>query len=247
MGDENFENEVLRELNRSQTGISTQIARISGNVSDALTAIAAKGVTVPQGANSDDLADLIGSIQTGGGTPSATQHTILFEFEDTTSTSITAYYDSTFISDAIRATTPTTYNNKTVTLAQLDGTTWYEPADIPLSIQLIDYNAVLTGYAIDSDGNIITSDAWNCVTDYTPIDPTMTFSFKCRQYATIGFYDKNKNPVSIAEADEIKESAEDYVAFGYLTPSIIPLRAAYVVLCGNTYGVEDTLSLIRTA
>lgn len=67
MGDENFENEVLRELNRSQTGISTQIARISGNVSDALTAIAAKGVTVPSGSNSDDLATLIAAIETGGG------------------------------------------------------------------------------------------------------------------------------------------------------------------------------------
>ena len=61
----------------------------------------------------------------GGGTPSATQHTILFEFEDTTTTSITAYYDSTFISDAIRATTPTSYGGKTVQEASLDGVAWY--------------------------------------------------------------------------------------------------------------------------
>lgn len=61
----------------------------------------------------------------GGGTPSATQHTILFEFEDTTSTSITAYYDSTFISDAITATTPTEYGGKTVDSASLDGVAWY--------------------------------------------------------------------------------------------------------------------------
>ena len=47
--------------------ISSEITRISGNVSDALTAIGAKGVTVPTGSNSDDLATLIGSIQTGGG------------------------------------------------------------------------------------------------------------------------------------------------------------------------------------
>ena len=39
--------------------ISSEITRISGNVSDALTSIAAKGVTVPSGSNSDDLADLI--------------------------------------------------------------------------------------------------------------------------------------------------------------------------------------------
>lgn len=60
-----------------------------------------------------------------GGTPSATQHTILFEFEDETSTSITAYYDSTFISDAITATTPTEYGGKTVDSASLDGVAWY--------------------------------------------------------------------------------------------------------------------------
>lgn len=161
--------------------ISSEITRISGNVSDALTAIAQKGVTVPSGSNSDDLADLISQISgggtgaisvvdtpdshggtvrtitaldisdstletadqlaqgitgynklgvkltgTGGGTPSATQHTIYFEFSDSTDTTITAYYDSTFISDAIMATTPTTYGQKTVTLAQLDGVTWYE-------------------------------------------------------------------------------------------------------------------------
>lgn len=46
--------------------IQSEITRISGNVSDALTAISSKGVTVPQGSNSDDLATLIGSIQTGG-------------------------------------------------------------------------------------------------------------------------------------------------------------------------------------
>lgn len=46
--------------------IQSEITRIAGNVSDALTAIAAKGVTVPSGSNSDDLADLIAQI-TGGG------------------------------------------------------------------------------------------------------------------------------------------------------------------------------------
>lgn len=182
----------------------------------------------------------------GGSTPSATKHTIHFDFSDETDTDIDVYYDDALLTTMIQEYTPITYGSKTVTLAQLDGVTWYEPTSIPLNTQLIDFNAVLTGYNIDSDGSIITSDAWNCITDYTPIDPTMTFSFKCSQYATIGFYNKNKNPVGVAEANKIKESAEDYIAFGYLTPSIIPSRAAYVVLCGNAYGVEDTLSLIRT-
>lgn len=64
-------------------------------------------------------------VQTGGGTPSATAHTIYFEFEDETSSTITAYYDSTFISDAIRATVPTSYDSKTVQQASLDGVAWY--------------------------------------------------------------------------------------------------------------------------
>ena len=46
--------------------ISSEITRLSGNVSDALTAIANKGVTVPSGSNSDDLATLIAQITTGG-------------------------------------------------------------------------------------------------------------------------------------------------------------------------------------
>lgn len=47
--------------------IQSEITRISGNVADALTAVAAKGVTVPTGSNSDDLADLISAIPTGSG------------------------------------------------------------------------------------------------------------------------------------------------------------------------------------
>ena len=282
--------------------ISSEITRISGNVSDALTAIANKGVTVPSGANSDDLATLIAQISgggtpaisvvdtadshggtvrtitaldisdstletadqlangvtgynklgvkltgTGGGGPSATQHTIYFEFSDNTNTTINAWYDSTFISDAITATTPTTYGQKTVTLAQLDGVTWYAPSPIPLNTQLIDFNDVLTGYGIDDDGSIVSSDAWNCVTDYTPINSTMTFSFKCRQYSAIGFYDNSKTAIRTVSADDIKESAVDYIASGHLTSAIIPSNAVYVVLCGNSYDIENTLSLIRTA
>lgn len=47
--------------------IASEISRISQNVSDALTAIANKGVTVPSGSNSDDLATLIAQISGGSG------------------------------------------------------------------------------------------------------------------------------------------------------------------------------------
>lgn len=46
--------------------IATEKARIKGNVAAALSAIAEKGVTVPDGSNSDALAGLIASIQAGG-------------------------------------------------------------------------------------------------------------------------------------------------------------------------------------
>lgn len=45
--------------------ISSEITRISDNVSGALDAIESKGVTIPTGANSDDLPSLISSIKTG--------------------------------------------------------------------------------------------------------------------------------------------------------------------------------------
>ena len=47
--------------------ISSEITRISGNVSDAFDAIEAKGVTVPSGSTSDDLSTLIAQIPTGSG------------------------------------------------------------------------------------------------------------------------------------------------------------------------------------
>lgn len=47
--------------------VQTQIDRIYGNVSAALSAIAEKGVTVPDGSNSDALRELILSIEAGGG------------------------------------------------------------------------------------------------------------------------------------------------------------------------------------
>ena len=59
--------------------IQSEIDRISQNVADALDAVEAKGVTVPSGAKSDDLAALISAISSGG--------TLPFGQVDSTSTS----------------------------------------------------------------------------------------------------------------------------------------------------------------
>ena len=69
--------------------IQSEIARISGNVADALAAIAAKGVTVPQGSNSDDLATLIAAIGLGGGGDEPSGPTYETYFDD--SITIDAY------------------------------------------------------------------------------------------------------------------------------------------------------------
>lgn len=63
----------------------------------------------------------------GSGGSSATQHSIYFEFLDSTNVTIPIYYDDSSISSIITTSKPSTYNNKQVTLAQLDGTTWYSP------------------------------------------------------------------------------------------------------------------------
>ena len=47
-------------------GIATDLSRVKSNITAALAAIAEKGVTVPDGSNSDTLAELIASIQAGG-------------------------------------------------------------------------------------------------------------------------------------------------------------------------------------
>ena len=184
-----------------------------------------------------------------GGTPSQTQHTILFEFEDTTSASITAYWDGSFISDAITATTPTTYGGKTVALAQLDGVTWYEVSSgIPLNTELVDYNAVRAGYVVGNSGAIEAGESWECVTDYIPIDPSMTFTFKMLDWYDFGLYDANKNVVQVYGSHDIADSTENTIATGTLDSSRIPSTAKYVVLVGNPYNLSsNTLSLIRTA
>ena len=184
-----------------------------------------------------------------GGTPSQTQHTILFEFEDTTSASITAYWDGSFISDAITATTPTTYGGKTVALAQLDGVTWYEVSSgIPLNTELVDYNAVRAGYVVGNSGAIEAGESWECVTDYILIDQSMTFTFKMLDWYDFGLYDANKNVVQVYGSHDIADSTENTIATGTLDSSRIPSTAKYVVLVGNPYNLSsNTLSLIRTA
>lgn len=225
--------------------ISSEISRISGNVSAALTAIGNKGVTVPQGSNSDDLANLIGSIQTGGG---GTAHTIYFEFSDSTTETITGYWDSAFISSAITATTPSTYGGKTVTLAQLDGVTWYEPTAIPIGVQLIDFSKVKEDYVIYPDGSE-SAEQWYACSDYTPIASGMTFSYRGCRWFYAAYYDSAKTFISSFYIDNDKTSVSQdnsNVGIGELSTGI-PANAAYIRISSVGNPDDSMLSLIRTA
>lgn len=183
-----------------------------------------------------------------GGTPSATQHTIYFEFSDETDTSITAYYDSTFISNAITATTPTTYGGKTVTLAQLDGVTWYNPADIPLNTQLVDYTSVTTGYVINGDTGEAEANANGACSDFTKIDPSMTFTYIGYQWWDAAFYDSSKTYISGFMQRDYSDSIDALdCAHGTLTPSIIPSNAKYIRITSYPFDFDQYMSLIRTA
>ena len=92
-------------------------------------------VNVQGGASMSEVANAYGTeiVVTSGSssTPSVPSHVIYWEFEDNTNLTETVYYPNTFVGNAITATTPTTYNNKTVTLAQLDGVTWYSYTPTP--------------------------------------------------------------------------------------------------------------------
>ena len=235
-------------------------ASVSANPSNA---IAGQGFTVklkaPAGYTLSNVSVTMGGVditsqvftpdEAGGGGPSATQHSIYFEFTDSTNTTITGYWDDSFISNSITATTPTTYGGKTVTLAQLDGVTWYEVGGgIPLNTELVDYTKVMTGYAIDNSGVIEnTGQSWDAISDYIPIDPSMTFTFKTLRWYNLGFYNSSKNMVRVVTGSDIETSSSGDISTGTLNASNIPSTAAYIILSGNAYNLQGTMSLIRTA
>lgn len=187
----------------------------------------------------------------GGGTPSATRHTLYFEYEDETTETEYAYYDDSFISSAITATTPTTRNSKTVTSAQLDGVEWYSydpTSTIPLNTQLIDYTKCKNGYELSSDDGEEYANEMGNVTDYTEIDPTMTFTYVAYRWWSMAFYADDKTFISGAQQGEYADTIDEYdIAHGTLTPARIPSNAKYIRLTFVYGASSDYISLIRTA
>lgn len=118
--------------------LTTKAITFNGSYSaedDSADGYSAVTVNVQGGASMTEVQNTYGTelviTSAPGSAPSATRHTLYFEFEDETTETEYAYYDDSFISDAITATTPTTRNNKTVTSAQLDGVEWYSYTPTP--------------------------------------------------------------------------------------------------------------------
>ena len=186
-----------------------------------------------------------------GGTPSATQHTIHLEFSDSTSTNVPVYYDDSFLGTMIRNNEfrGKLYNNKTISLAQLDGVTWYEAVTIPLNTQLIDYTTIKADYVVSETNGEEVSQQWGSCTGYIPIDPSMTFSYLNYRWTSMVFYDINKDYIRSLYTDNDKDSVDgNDMATGTLNSSKIPPSAYYIRMnCPYMADSSSQVSLIRTA
>ena len=211
-------------------------------------------VNVQGGASMTEVANTYGTelviTSAPGSAPSATRHTLYFEYTDSTNDTVYAYYDDPLIGPAITATTPTTHNNKTVTLAQLDGVTWYSyspSSGIPLNTELIDSTAVVANTAIDSNGDAIEME-WYYTSDYTAVEPGMTFSYLCAKWFSIGVYDSSHNVLNVisAQSDGTPDAENENLVSGTLSGSELPSGTAYVRLT-SFERTSEWMSLIRTA
>ena len=179
---------------------------------------------------------------------SSTAHAIYFEYLDGTNTTIPVDYSDSIVGTMITSYKPVTHNNKYVGLAQLDGVTWYSPANIPLNTELIDYSAVSNDTDLQEDGTT-EPQQWYGVSDYTMIDPTMTFSYKGLYLGRVCFYDETRTFISsfsIYNDGEQIEGANN-AGGGTLTPAKMPATARYVRIATLNDADSEILSLIRTA
>lgn len=168
-----------------------------------------------------------------------------------TVTAPAGYYESDASTTVAGGVTVTDEANATgITCVITSGSSPTPPSpDIPLNTQLIDYTAVTTGYIVDGDTGEETVSQWSSCSDYTLIDPTMTFSYVGYQWYDIVFFTESKQYISKIYMDSDKDSVVNDYAHGTLTPAKIPPTAKYVRI--NTYpnaGIGSTqLSLIRTS
>lgn len=182
-----------------------------------------------------------------------TEHIIHLEFSDSSETDISLNYDNSLIGTMITAYEPSTwtYSNKTVMLAELDGTAWYDKQSIPLNTELVNLTTVVANYNLNSSGELQEAQ-WYGATDYIRIDPNMEFSFRSHMWAYSAFYDSSQNFISGFTPYYSGVSADpndSNVAVGTLggTGISIPSTAAYIRLSTLAQPDNSIVSLIRTA
>lgn len=227
---------------RSKGGTSAALTFPQGFV-DAIGAISGGGsattVEITDVANTTGTTAQISAV-------TATQHTIHLEFSDSTDEDINVYYDDALIGTMITSYTPTTYSGKTVTLAQLDGVTWYEQSIIPLNTQLIDYTKCSSNTAINSQGQAVTQE-WYYASDYTEIEPGMRFAYRGGYWFYLAFYDSSKAVIAAVSLSQYstQDPNDSNTGYGNVAAANVPANAKYMRLCG-TYPDSDHISLIRT-
>jgi len=147
----------------------------------------------------------------------------------------------------ITSYTPVTYNNKTVTLAELDDVAWYEPTTIPINTQLIDYTKVSSDTTIDAQGGA-TSQQWYYASDYTPVETGMNFSYRAGLWTYMAFYTEAKAAIATIYVYNYATADPDdsNTGYGNISGSNIPANAKYMRISG-TGADSDHMSLIRTS
>lgn len=121
-------------------------------------------------------------------------------------------------------------------------------SDIPLNTELIDYWSVVTGYIIQSSDGAEHANQWSCCSDFTKIDPSMTFTFIGYQWWDLAFYDSSKTFISGGLQDSYKDTVQNEYVTGTLNSTNIPPNAAYIRLSSYPTNPDSSqLSLIRTA
>ena len=121
------------------------------------------------------------------------------------------------------------------------------PSGIPLNTELIDYTKAVSNTGIDSNGSIVELE-WYYTSDYTAVDPSMTFSYTAGIWTSIGLYDSSKTAVNTINVynDGTPDSQDGNTAHGTLSGAKLPSNVAYVRLCG-TGTTNQYMSLIRIA
>lgn len=120
--------------------------------------------------------------------------------------------------------------------------------NIPLNTQLIDFTKVKMGYILEGTDGSEVANEYGAISDYTQIDPSMTFTYVGYQWWDSVFYDSSKAFIgSFTNKDYADTTDETDNAHGTLTSSRIPSNAVYIRISAVTnYDDNDGLSLIRT-